>query len=107
MDFYENIDEELWEELAFDPLAKQCNEAGMSIFNILVDAIKSGIKDGSIRKELNPDRTAILLWSQSNGIIHFMKMRGKHFEDFHQIAIENLYQDYLDFTARALQPKSD
>ena len=107
MDFYENVDDELWKELASDPLAQQCHEAAMSIFNTLVDAIKNGIKDGSIRDELDPERTAILLWSQSNGIIQFMKMRGKHFEDFHQIAIENLYEDYLDFTSLALKPKSE
>lgn len=104
MAFYENIDNELLKELESDPLSQKCHEAGLIIFNILTGAIKDGIKDGSIRKDLDPDRTAILLWTQSNGIIQFMKIRGKHFEEFHQIAIDNIYSDYLEFSARALRP---
>ena len=68
-----------------DSVALQCLMEGKETLELLIDAIKLGIRDGSIRSDLDPVKAAINLWGQSTGIIQIASLKEKivlmrHFE---------------------------
>ena len=56
-------------------IAVECMVEGKATLDILVNAIYSGINDGSIRSDVNPIKTAISLWGQSTGIIQIIALK--------------------------------
>jgi AcrR family transcriptional regulator len=60
-----------------DSVARQCLMEGKETLELLVDAIKLGISDGSIRPNIDPVKTAINLWGQSTGIIQIASLKEK------------------------------
>jgi AcrR family transcriptional regulator len=58
-------------------VARRCLMEGKETLELLVDAIKLGISDGSIRSNIDPVKTAINLWGQSTGIIQIASLKEK------------------------------
>jgi AcrR family transcriptional regulator len=68
-----------------DSVALQCLMEGKETLELLIDAINLGIRDGSIRSNIDPVKTAINLWGQTTGIIQIASLKEKivlmrHFE---------------------------
>lgn len=73
------------------------------VMTILVNAIKEGIKDGSIRKELDPEKTAIILWGQSSGILQLMTTKGHAIKHVFEYSRDEMLESYFEFTYHALK----
>ena len=101
------IDPELIASFQDDPLAQQYQQVLYAVQKILVEAILSGIQDGSIRKDIDPLRTAILLWSQSNGVIEIIMNRGEIFKKHQGIEPEDLTQDFIEYIKTSLKPTAE
>jgi len=61
------------------PMADVCSELGNQALGLVTQAIASGVKDGSIRPDIEPAKAAIILWGQSTGILQFLASKGEHF----------------------------
>lgn len=74
-----------------EPNAMACAQQGKKVLQICVDALETGIRDGSIRSDIDPHKAAVVLWGQAMGILQLLAVKGKHFakiyEHFH---FENL-----------------
>ncbi len=70
---------------------------------IFVDAIESGIKDGSIRENLDPVKTAVLLWGETTGILMLIKYKGKLLKQNLNLSEEELISYFFEFTYQALK----
>jgi len=70
---------------------------------ILIAAIRKGIDDGSLRSDLDPGKTAIILWGQTTGILQISSMWCKAIEDSFAIDTADIIAYYFEHTAKALR----
>jgi AcrR family transcriptional regulator len=86
-------------------LAAQMHDTGQSILGIVQEAIRAGIEDGSVRPTLEPQKTALLLWAQSDGVINLIHGMGEHLEDCHGTGADELMEASFDLLSLALSPE--
>jgi AcrR family transcriptional regulator len=99
-----HFDAEVTEPKEAGSLALECHEAGMGLLQMVADAIKIGIDDGSIRRDLDPMKTAILLWAQTDGVIRVVARKCEHLEAFAHRDLKGLMNDFMMFVYNALKP---
>jgi AcrR family transcriptional regulator len=87
-------------------LAAQMHEAGQTILGMVQDAITAGIEDGSIRSTFDPEKTALLLWAQSDGVINLIHGMGEHLEACHGTQADELMEASFDLLGLALSPEA-
>ena len=63
------------------PNAKASIEQGEKVLTICAEAIRCGIEDGTIRSDIDPQKAAIVLWGQTNGILQLILNKGKHMKE--------------------------
>jgi TetR/AcrR family transcriptional regulator len=85
-----------------DPQMDMCMESGMACGRALAGAIEDGIKDGSIRSDIDPMITTLLIWSQSNGVIKLIESKGMHLKDRLGIDPDNLFKAFQKFVYRSI-----
>jgi AcrR family transcriptional regulator len=86
------------------PLGLECHREGMAVLGLVAEAVRTGIADGSIRSDLDPMKTAILLWAQTDGVIRVVSRKCEHLKEFEDIDLENLIEDFFTFAYSALSP---
>ncbi|MCD6160809.1 MAG: TetR/AcrR family transcriptional regulator [candidate division Zixibacteria bacterium] len=89
-----------------DSLALQCMKTGSRALEILSDSIGEGIQDGSIRPDLDPVKTAYLLWAQTNGVIQIIINKRKFIEAFENFNPEELITEFFKLSNYALRPNA-
>jgi len=87
-----------------DDFTSACHRLGHQVMEVLADAIRTGMEDGTIRSDIDPLRIAFLLQGQSNGVIQLIKRESKHLESFEGFDGDDLLDDYFRFTYNALVP---
>jgi AcrR family transcriptional regulator len=60
------------------PHSKLCIDQGVAILQMVSEAVVSGIKDGSIRKDLDPLQSSLILWGQIHGTIALAFQEKSH-----------------------------
>jgi AcrR family transcriptional regulator len=70
--------------------AAKCDDAGNDALEILVEALKTGIEDGSIRQDIDPRTMAIILWGQTSGVIQVVALKGDHFKKWHGVNMDSI-----------------
>jgi len=70
--YYESKDFDLTDD---NGCAQECAEAGGETLGVVIDAILDGINDGSIRPDIDPLKTAVVLWGKSTGIINLVSTK--------------------------------
>ncbi len=107
MMYYENMEILLENEKGYadcdDFYTKTTGETFKSL-DILVESIERGIKDGSVSKELDPVKTAIILWGEITGMLMVASMKKSILEKKFNVTAEEILEEYLKYTARALAP---
>jgi AcrR family transcriptional regulator len=82
----------------------ECHEAGMGVLGLVAESIRQGIADGSLRRDLDPMRTAILLWAQTDGVIRIVARKCVHMKEFADLDLEGLIEDFYVFIYQAMRP---
>ncbi len=85
----------------------ECHREGMAVLGLVAESVRQGIRDGSIRGDLDPMRTAILLWAQTDGVIRVVARKCEHLKELENIDLENLMEEFFAFVYRALRPPDD
>ncbi len=83
--------------------AQACEQVGTETLKIVAQAIQAGIRDGSIRSDVQPFKTAVVLWGQSSGIVQVHSLKGKHMQEKHDVNPEEIMQISLEMMSRSLQ----
>lgn len=78
MSKFEDVDPEWIAEMQDEPIIRESHLSGMKVLEILAEAIRSGIADDSIRKDIDPDKMSVFLWAISNGVIQMHLHRASH-----------------------------
>lgn len=86
---------------------RQCMAEGDRVFEIMCDAIQSGVEDGSIRADIgDPMQAAITLWAYTHGLIQVVANKASMLETHHGIAVGNLMEYGMDLANVALSGTS-
>ena len=80
-----------------------CEEEGGQVLELVAQAVQNGIDDGSIRADLDPMVTAMILWGQTHGLIQVASYKDARHR--YKVDPHHLLQAYLDFTNRGLEPR--
>jgi AcrR family transcriptional regulator len=82
----------------------ECDQLGESTIAVVAQAVQSGIEDGTIRAELDPVRTAFILWAQTTGMLQILSVKGSHIEMSHGLSRDDLMESFFEFVELALRP---
>lgn len=72
------------------PSKEECYKLGEEILKILIDLIKDGITKKVFHSELNPEKTALILWSCTLGIFNTTGKKENYLKNFYGITKEEL-----------------
>jgi len=92
--YFESLPSEFDEESAN---ASACAALGEKSIQILVGALQSGMEDGSIRKDIDPHKAAVVLWATSTGILQWIATKYDHVSQKHDFFRFNSDQEILDY----------
>ena len=71
--------------------------------SILIEVLKAGIADGSLNPELDPVKTALTLWAETEGLLLIIRKKGKMISHGFNISEDELIQYFFEFTYKALK----
>lgn len=100
--YFESLEQAMQEE---NPVANECIMEGISTLNILVEAIYIGIKDGTIRPEVDPVKMAHILWGYTSGLIQLLHLKGNFLREKYQVKNDEMIQYAYDFIRIGLERK--
>ena len=72
--YYESHDIDFADQ---DSVAAACLIEGKATLELLIESIVTGIKDGSIRSDIDPVKTALNLWGQTTGVLQIASLKEK------------------------------
>jgi TetR/AcrR family transcriptional regulator len=70
---------------------------------ILINTIKEGIEDGSIRNDLDPLKTSLVLWGESLGVLQLATLKGDILCNYMKCTTQDLISYFFEFTYNALK----
>lgn len=86
-----------------DHSREECYALGEQSLGYLMDALKKGIKDGSVRSDLNVENTALALWACIIGVFNTAKKKKSYIENYHGIKPEDLVSEAFNMMIRSIQ----
>lgn len=84
----------------------EADENGARALEVVAKAIAYGHEDGTIRQDLDPMETAVMLWGQNTGILQVAYGKGDYLSEHFNMDIEALLEHTLDFQMRSLKSKT-
>jgi AcrR family transcriptional regulator len=81
----------------------ECHRLGQKVMLLVSSTIETGIKDGTIRADLDPVKTAYLLQGQSSGIIQLIARESEHIKSMEIFEPQELMTDFTDMMYHALK----
>jgi AcrR family transcriptional regulator len=97
---YENSDFDL---ANLDGESKRALEAGNGVIDLIINAIKRGQDDGSIRPTLDATEMAFVLWSQLTGLLQVIRKKMDIISHYFQIQKDNLLQTHLEIMRKGIE----
>jgi AcrR family transcriptional regulator len=85
--------------------AARCQRANDRITDLLIEAIKGGIKDRSIALKLGPKKLMLILWGMTFGLVEVILMRRPHLESSYQTSADEVFGEYMSQVRRFLEGK--
>ena len=82
--------------------AVECHKHGMRTLQIVAEAVAVGTKDGSIRPDLDPMLTAMVLWGHSTGMIQVLSRKGGHLQEEHGVNVQDVIELSWEMLRRSL-----
>lgn len=97
--FHEHADIDVEEA---GPTTLLCLQEGFCVHGLMAEVIETGIQDGSLRPDLDPVQTSIVLWGTATGLIQIITTRHDVLTEL-GLDQDNLYAYYTETMWRALE----
>jgi AcrR family transcriptional regulator len=95
-----------WEKHVEYEGVRCCEEVINQIFALMAELVGKGIKDGSIRPDLQPQKLTILLWAQTTGVLKMTAAKNEVLEKFMGISARELIEFHFDLVRQAITPQN-
>ncbi len=88
-----------------DPTALMCLQEGLNVHQLMAQVIQTGMEDGSLRADLDPVKTSLMLWGTATGVIQIINTRN---DLLGQMGMDSnsLYEYYIQTMWTALEKNS-
>lgn len=73
------------------------------VMDVFITVIEEGIKDGSIRADIDPRKTALLLWGETSGVLQLFTLKGHAIDAHFDIGPDEMINYFLEFTYHSLK----
>jgi len=83
--------------------AEQCYCVRDETMGIVIEAVASGISDGSIRSDIDPGKAAIILWAQTAGVLQVLAVKGEMIKAVHRFDPDQVIESYFELVEHALR----
>jgi AcrR family transcriptional regulator len=87
--------------------ARKCDEYRNRIMGLVAKAVQNGIEDGTLRGDLDPAITAVLLWAQSSGVLQVLAVAGEKIKMVHGVDPGDLVETFFAFCMHAIAANPD
>lgn len=94
--YYESHDFDFADQ---NSVAAECLIEGKTTMDFLIDSIEIGIKDGTIRPDIDSVKTALCLWGQTTGILQIASLKEKSILSKH---FSTSAQDLIDYNFKLI-----
>jgi AcrR family transcriptional regulator len=84
-------------------ICEEIKKLKLTNHNFMVEILEGGIQDGSIRKNLDPSMTALLLWGESMGVLQMVSSASNYIKNYFSIEKDELVNYFFEFTYNALK----
>jgi len=85
-----------------EEMLSACSMQNMKLWNFVQELITRGIKEGDIRRDLNPISTAIVLWSATTAIMARIDYGSDYWKSTMKVDLELVLRQSLDFLLDAI-----
>ncbi len=92
------------EDVARDALLEKCQQIERKKMRIVAAAIENGIKDGTIRDDLDPMKTAYILRGANTGIIQLITREEPLIKDQEKLDGQDLIKGFMNMMYHAMKP---
>lgn len=81
---------------------QKCEEYRGQIMGLVARAVGNGVADGTLRSDLDPIMTAVLLWASSSGVLSALATAGDQIRSLHKIDVKDFVDAFFEFTFHAI-----
>lgn len=89
-----------------DKSREECYELGEKMFGYLAFAVRKGIEEGVIRRELDIVNTTIYLWSCTMGLFNTIIKKRNYIEHYHKRNSEELLIEGFNMLMKSIENKN-
>ena len=101
--FFEN--QGLHKQVSEDMKAR-CYQNDQRIWTAVVDLIRAAVDEGVFRSDINPEQTAVILWSNSNGLMRQMDRMDTYWREGMHIDLEDTLRKANSFILQGMMTES-
>ncbi len=87
-----------------DAYAMKCHNKAKQTLTMFVTALVVGISDGSISSDVDPLKSAIVLWGEMTGVLTVMALKGERLEKDFNIKQNDILNHFLKMNMKILKP---
>ena len=89
-----------------DQSREECYALGEEILKHLIGALEKGIKEDSIRNDLDVVKTALVLWACMIGVFNITKRKANYIKNYHMTTPEELVSAAFQLIIRSIQTEN-
>lgn len=86
------------------PDLEELREIRINSFRVVVDAVKEGIRDGTIRDDVDPEAATLVMLSMSNNALNLSPVTRMYMENY-GLTQESLYERTVEMMIRSIKNK--
>jgi len=86
-----------------EEIARQCYEEGEKPMVMLESAIRDGVADGSLRKDIDPCEASVILWADMVGLILLLDRKTDYLTGYRKITVNNLVDSAFVYLRRSIE----
>ncbi len=89
-----------------DQAREECYALGEALLEHLTGALKNGIAEGTIHRDVDVVKTALVLWSCMIGVFNTARKKEKYIWNYHKITPEELVSSAFQLLIRSIQTEN-
>ncbi|MFB6467245.1 TetR/AcrR family transcriptional regulator [Cytobacillus sp. Hz8] len=86
-----------------DQSREECYALGEELLGYLIEMLKRGIAEKSIRSDLDVVKTALILWACMIGVFNTANRKGNYLKHYHSMTPEELISGALELVIQSIQ----
>lgn len=87
-----------------DPFTMKCHNQAKQTLSIFINALFTGLSDKSISVDVDPLKTAVVIWGQMTGVINIINLKGERMEKDFNVKREDIMNHFLEMILKILKP---